>query len=125
MIEVKNISCGWLSFYLKDEFSEINFVVSYLTDFMDEIDYLLDFSFDDSDVDSKATLLDGEGTDLYLCSYKYVYDNEFFIMVRRDKTPPVVMAFNYDRFKNEWENIKNDIMESYEKDFLMNNDEDE
>lgn len=126
MIEVNSMAYGWIHFVLKDNNSEMRFNVSYLSDFRDEIDYLLGtgdkdhyYDYDNLDMESRAVDLDGEGTLLKLSIMKHRFEDEICFTWWQDNRIPVTMVLNYDYVIKKWEQWKKETKDDYEKHFLM------
>ncbi len=124
MIKVLSIAYGWLVFEITDGVHSMKFQDSYLDDFVEEIDYLLEFDFNDTEIDSKAIVLDGEGVNLYLVSFKDMLEDNFYITWKRNDEYPVTMSFNYEEFVKEWKKTKELIKDDYKKHFLMEDEDD-
>lgn len=136
MIEIKNIFAGWLTFELHyGEISEL-FTVSYLDDFRDSINYLLGINRNGENpeyiysykwgMEGRSIILDGEGTELKLSISKNEFEDNFCLTWWLNNDIPVSMVFSYQEFVEAWIKEINKYEESYEKDFLMDyEDEDE
>lgn len=124
------MNAGWLSFGITDGINTNRFCVSYLCDFMDDIDYLLgcndkDYKYDNYEIENRSIYLDGEGTLLILSIIKHEYDDELTLVWRLNDETPRVMNFNYENLKSEWIKTRNEIKDDYKIHFLMNFDDDE
>ena len=132
MIEIKNIYAGWLTFeFHYGEVSQL-FTVSYLNDFRDDMDYLLGINRNgehkeyiykyQNGMESRAIMLDGEGTALKLSIMKDEFEENIVITWWLNDDIPVSMVFNYEELIKNWlEEINKDIR-IYEKEYLMEHD---
>lgn len=135
MISVTDIKYGWAFLNI----GYCSFEVSYLTNLVGEIDWLLDLDIYSDEVDCKKSYFEGEGKgDLTLISYLTFGD------IGEDKPGYIlnivwqrlycgeqegncftILRFPYDKFKKEWLEEKENIKENYIKNFVCPQDEDE
>lgn len=132
MIEIKNIYAGWLTFeFHYGEVSQL-FTVSYLNDFRDDIDYLLGINRNgehkeyiykyQNGMESRAIMLDGEGTTLKLSIMKDEFEEQIVITWWLNDDIPVSMVFNYEELIKNWLEEINKYIGIYEKEYLMEHD---
>jgi len=111
IIKIENINSGWLTFSINNR----SFVVSYLSNFKKEMEYLLDLPDDDMTV--KRICLDGEGPMLYLTAWR-VYNDLFIVWEEwTDKVETDIMRFGYEDFVKEYQSAFGKVKEAYKKDF--------
>lgn len=123
MINIDNIHCGWLRLNI----GGLTFNCSYLTDVLEDLNKL--FNCDkDSDEQPRKICLDGEGKDLYLTAWKS-YNN--FIIVWEEEFDAdielLVHCFIFDcrQFHRQWSKLKEEIVKTYKREFLMDCEEGE
>lgn len=132
MIEIKNIYAGWLTFeFHYGEVSQL-FTVSYLNDFRDDMDYLLGINRNgehkeyiykyQNGMESRAIMLDGEGTTLKLSIMKDEFEEQIVIIWWLNDDIPVSMVFNYEELIKNWIEEINKYIGIYEKEYLMEHD---
>lgn len=132
MIEIKNIYAGWLTFeFHYGEVSQL-FTVSYLNDFRDDMDYLLGINRNgehkeyiykyQNGMESRAIMLDGEGTTLKLSIMKDEFEENIVITWWLNDDIPVSMVFNYEELIKNWLEEINKYIGIYEKEYLMEHD---
>ena len=132
MIEIKNIYAGWLTFeFHYGEVSQL-FTVSYLNDFRDDMDYLLGINRNgehkeyiykyQNGMESRAIMLDGEGTALKLSIMKDEFEENIVITWWLNDDIPVSMVFNYEELIKNWLEETNKYIGIYEKEYLMEHD---
>ena len=132
MIEIKNIYAGWLTFeFHYGEVSQL-FTVSYLNDFRDDMDYLLGINRNgehkeyiykyQNGMESRAIMLDGEGTALKLSIMKDEFEENVVITWWLNDDVPVSMVFNYEELIKNWLEETNKYIGIYEKEYLMEHD---
>ena len=132
MIEIKNIYAGWLTFeFHYGEVSQL-FTVSYLNDFRDDMDYLLGINRNgehkeyiykyQNGMESRAIMLDGEGTTLKLSIMKDEFEENIVITWWLNDDIPVSMVFNYEELIKNWLEETNKYIGIYEKEYLMEHD---
>lgn len=132
MIEIKNIYAGWLTFeFHYGEVSQL-FTVSYLNDFRDDMDYLLGINRNgehkeyiykyQNGMESRAIMLDGEGTTLKLSIMKDEFEENIVITWWLNDDIPVSMVFNYEELIKNWLEEINKYIGVYEKEYLMEHD---
>lgn len=132
MIEIKNIYAGWLTFeFHYGEVSQL-FTVSYLNDFRDDMDYLLGINRNgehkeyiykyQNGMESRAIMLDGEGTTLKLSIMKDEFEENIVITWWLNDDIPVSMVFNYEELIKNWIEEINKYIGIYEKEYLMEHD---
>lgn len=132
MIEIKNIYAGWLTFeFHYGEVSQL-FTVSYLNDFRDDMDYLLGINRNgehkeyiykyQNGMESRAIMLDGEGTALKLSIMKDEFEENIVITWWLNDDIPVSMVFNYEELIKNWLEEINKYIGIYEKEYLMEHD---
>lgn len=133
MIEIKNIHAGWLTFeFHYGEVSQL-FTVSYLNDFRDDMDYLLGinrngehkeyiYKYQIYGMESRAIMLDGEGTALKLSIMKDEFEEQIVITWWLNDDIPVSMVFNYEELIKSWLEEINKYIGIYEKEYLMEYD---
>ena len=132
MIEIKNIYAGWLTFeFHYGEVSQL-FTVSYLNDFRDDMDYLLGINRNgehkeyiykyQNGMESRAIMLDGEGTTLKLSIMKDEFEENVVITWWLNDDIPVSMVFNYEELIKNWLEETNKYIGIYEKEYLMEHD---
>ena len=132
MIEIKNIYAGWLTFeFHYGEVSQL-FTVSYLNDFRDDMDYLLGINRNgehkeyiykyQNGMESRAIMLDGEGTALKLSIMKDEFEENIVITWWLNDDIPVSMVFNYEELIKNWIEEINKYIGIYEKEYLMEHD---
>lgn len=132
MIEIKNIYAGWLTFeFHYGEVSQL-FTVSYLNDFRDDMDYLLGINRNgehkeyiykyQNGMESRAIMLDGEGTALKLSIMKDEFEENIVITWWLNDDIPVSMVFNYEELIKNWLEETNKYIGIYEKGYLMEHD---
>lgn len=132
MIEIKNIYAGWLTFeFHYGEVSQL-FTVSYLNDFRDDMDYLLGINRNgehkeyiykyQNGMESRAIMLDGEGTALKLSIMKDEFEENVVITWWLNDDIPVSMVFNYEELIKNWLEETNKYIGIYEKEYLMEHD---
>ena len=132
MIEIKNIYAGWLTFeFHYGEVSQL-FTVSYLNDFRDDMDYLLGINRNgehkeyiykyQNGMESRAIMLDGEGTALKLSIMKDEFEENIVITWWLNDDIPVSMVFNYEELIKNWLEEINKYIGIYEKEYLMKHD---
>ena len=135
MIEIKNIYAGWLTFeFHYGEVSQL-FTVSYLNDFRDDMDYLLGINRNgehkeyiykyQNGMESRAIMLDGEGTALKLSIMKDEFEENIVITWWLNDDIPVSMVFNYEELIKNWLEEINKYIGVYEKEYLMEHDNQE
>ena len=135
MIEIKNIYAGWLTFeFHYGEVSQL-FTVSYLNDFRDDMDYLLGINRNgehkeyiykyQNGMESRAIMLDGEGTALKLSIMKDEFEENIVITWWLNDDIPVSMVFNYEELIKNWLEEINKYIGIYEKEYLMEHDNQE
>ena len=132
MIEIKNIYAGWLTFeFHYGEVSQL-FTVSYLSDFRDDMDYLLGINRNgehkeyiykyQNGMESRAIMLDGEDTALKLSIMKDEFEENIVITWWLNDDIPVSMVFNYEELIKNWLEEINKYIGIYEKEYLMEHD---
>ena len=132
MIEIQNIYAGWLTFeFHYGEVSQL-FTVSYLNDFRDDMDYLLGINRNgehkeyiykyQNGMESRAIMLDGEGTALKLSIMKDEFEENIVITWWLNDDIPVSMVFNYEELIKNWLEEINKYIGIYEKEYLMEHD---
>lgn len=132
MIEIKNIYAGWLTFeFHYGEVSQL-FTVSYLNDFRDDMNYLLGINRNgehkeyiykyQNGMESRAIMLDGEGTTLKLSIMKDEFEENIVITWWLNDDIPVSMVFNYEELIKNWLEEINKYIGVYEKEYLMEHD---
>ena len=132
MIEIKNIYAGWLTFeFHYGEVSQL-YTVSYLNDFRDDMDYLLGINRNgehkeyiykyQNGMESRAIMLDGEGTALKLSIMKDEFEENVVITWWLNDDIPVSMVFNYEELIKNWLEETNKYIGIYEKEYLMEHD---
>lgn len=114
MINITNIKCGWLCLSLANN----KFYASYLTDVIYELDSLID----KCSVEKPTKIyIDGEGKDLYLTAWLN-YDDKIIIIWEEYSNSELlhIMKFDYEEFKNQYEQLKERIKEDYNENFISN-----
>lgn len=125
MIEIRNIKYGWLDLYI-DQYC---FTASYLTDVVDDLNYL----FNVKTGESKLITVNGEDKgDLNLISfiswgkYKDTYDWLINIVWNPELEDDLeVIQYPFNDFIKEWNQVKEDIEEDYKLNFLPHYDDEE
>ena len=123
---------GWLTFeFHYGEVSQL-FTVSYLNDFRDDMDYLLGINRNgehkeyiykyQNGMESRAIMLDGEGTTLKLSIMKDEFEENIVITWWLNDDIPVSMVFNYEELIKNWLEEINKYIGVYEKEYLMEHD---
>lgn len=139
MINITDIQYGWATLHL----GYCSFDGSYLTDIRADLDELFNFKDNLNDCEVHKIIIEGEGQgDLSLVAHltfddvnKYLrerdkrgeentYDYVINILWQRLYSPEeesfCLLKFPYKEFLEEWEALKENIKETYERDFLMN-----
>lgn len=115
MFTITDIEAGWLKLTLYKGFKKREFWVSYLTDFIGEMRYLLDVTIGDQDV--RRIMLDGEGQELYLTAWKDQYSNKLYLVWeyynKKGKRKCDLFEFNTTKFINHFNRIFNNVSEDY------------
>lgn len=122
MIDIYNMAHGWAMLQI----GQCHFCVSYLSDVRDEIDYLLDLNMDDYYTSCSRIYLEGENAgDLTLIAYlTYEADNTYINIIWRPMfnehgENTIIMKYDYSKFRDSWEMVKDKIKDEYETNFLM------
>jgi hypothetical protein len=110
---ITDIHSGWLKFTVENH----SFYVSYLSDFNDDMNDLLDLP--NGDIAIKRIMLDGEGKELYLSAWR-VYDELFIVWEEYSNSRILdIMQFQYEEFKTAYEAQFKINEQKYNKHFLM------
>lgn len=137
MINITDIQYGWAVLNI----GYCSFEVSYLTNLVGEIDWLLDLDEQRDEVECRKSYFEGEGQgDLTLVSYLTYGDVDDWcdkpdyiinIVWQRLYCNPLeeeshtILKFPYKKFKEAWLKLKEDIKEEYIKNFVCPQDEEE
>ena len=130
MISVIDIRYGWAVLNI----GYCSFDVSYLTNLVGEIDWLLNLDEQNDEIECKKSYFEGEGQgDLTLVSY-LTYGNvddqcnksDYIINIvwqrlycgSPEEESSTILKFPYKKFKEEWLKLKEDIKEDYIKNFV-------
>lgn len=115
-IEIPDNTIGWLHLKINDKL----FTVSYLTDFITDMRELLTFADNNyRETEVHRIYLDGEGKDLFLTSWRAIYD--LYIVWEyygeEDKQNLEIMKFNYNDFVKEFNEKFEVIKDKYYQQF--------
>lgn len=130
MISITDIRYGWAVLNI----GYCSFDVSYLTNLVGEIDWLLNLDEQNDEIECKKSYFEGEGQgDLTLVSY-LTYGNiddwcdksDYIINIVWQRlycgSPEgesyTILKFSYKKFKEEWLKLKENIKEDYIKNFV-------
>lgn len=125
MFNITDIEAGWLNLHIGNK----KFQASYLTNVKEELDYLFNFesAFKNDNILVRRIYIDGEGDDLYLTAWK-TYDKLTIIWEHADFDNPeyniVVLYFDYNDFMKKYNEVWNNIMGDYNKNFKYDDLED-
>lgn len=137
MINITDIEHGWATLHI----GYCSFDVSYLTNLVGEIDWLLGLDKSNDEADCKKSYFEGEGQgDLTLISY-LTYDNvsdeekkyDYILNIvwqrlycsKLGDNGFTILKFPFKEFKEEWLELKENIKENYIKNFVCPQDEEE
>lgn len=135
MISITDIKYGWAILNI----GYCNFCVSYLTNLVGEIDWLLDLDIYSDEIDCRKSYFEGEGQgDLTLIAYLTYGDigeKEYGYILNilwqrlycdeQEENSFTLLKFPYQKFKEEWLKVKEEIKENYIKNFVCPQDEEE
>ena len=130
MISITDIRYGWAVLNI----GYCSFDVSYLTNLVGEIDWLLNLDEQNDEIECKKSYFEGEGQgDLTLVSY-LTYGNiddccdksDYIINIvwqrlycgSPEEESYTILKFPYKKFKEEWLKLKDNIKEDYIKNFV-------
>lgn len=101
LFDISNVQFGWLTMSLSGKI----FIVSYLTDFLENMKAILNLSDEN---DCVRLYFDGEGIDLYLTCYLHPYKNRIFIVWEEygSRVEPDITVLEMD-YDNLCRDIKN------------------
>lgn len=113
MIDIVNIKHGWLTL----EITHNKFTISYLTDVLHELDYLIDYCGENC---PNTILLDGEGKDLHLTAW-LTWDSKIIIVWEEysDSDLLHIIKFDHKEFKKQYEELKERIIDDYNENFTL------
>ena len=128
MISITDIRYGWAVLNI----GYCSFDVSYLSNLVGEVDWLLDLNVDSDETDCRKSYFEGEGQgDLTLISYLTYGDigeNEYDFIINivwqrlycgsPEGESYTILKFPYKKIKEEWLKLKEDIKEDYIKNFV-------
>lgn len=112
-IKIREKAIGWLDLTIKDK----TFTVSYLSDFINDMQILLDLNDSCRDMKVNRTYLDGEGIDLYLTAWKSDKHLMLAWEVWEDDLSIELMQFNYQEFVEEFNQKFEVVRDVYFKQF--------
>ena len=117
MINIENISNGWLDLTIGNK----KYTLSYLHDVLFELEEIL--TIIDFDYAAKRLTFDCEGTELSLTSFVSDYDECTLYIIWEEHKEDIsvsLLKFPYYDFKKEFYDLKEKIMDNYNKNFLIN-----
>lgn len=119
MFGITDIAAGWLRLTLYSGFKSKSFYVSYLSDFINEMNYLLDVTMADTDV--RRIMLDGEGQELYLTAWVEQYKDKLHLVWeeydKKGNLKSKMYVFNRTKFINHFNRIFKNIEKQYYESF--------
>lgn len=134
MINIDNIGSGWAELHI----GSCSFDVSYLSNLVGEIDWLINLDENNSEADCKKSYLEGEGHgDLTLISYltfddigekEQCFDYVINIVWQRlygkqENGSFALLKFPYKEFVKEWNDLKLKMKDEYIRNFVCVQDE--
>ena len=122
MIKISEIKFGWLTL----EINDFSFIVSYLSDVIEDMNYLLGLSDEytyRNGTESRSIFLDGEGTILKLSIMKYEFEDEALFTWWQDDKSPNIFIINFKDFVNEWQKCIKEIEVDYYNEFVLSPDD--
>lgn len=115
MFNITGIEAGWLKLTLYKGFKKREFWVSYLTDFIKEMRYLLGVTIGDED--ARRIMLDGEGQELYITAWRDQYTDKLYLIWehynKKGKRKCELFEFNATKLINHFNRIFNNVSEDY------------
>lgn len=134
MISITDIKYGWAILNI----GYCSFEVSYLTNLVGEIDWLLDLDMARDETECRKSYFEGEGQgDLTLISYltfgdvgekepDYILNLVWQrVYCEAEENSFTVMKFPFRKFKEEWLSLKEEMKEIYIRNFVCPQDDEE